>query len=216
MKTDPARRAAAFSKRLQAIIEPINKGESCTRVSVRMTKADADRQLVYGEVYAPYVIDTQRDMMLPDDIEYMAHDFMANCRNNKIDVMHDNRLIEASVVESFIARNHPDFAESSWAMVTHIDDEHVWEAIKQGKFNGYSMEVYAFRCPAIVELDVQPHFFGTTEVNNGHDHAFYVMLDDFGKVTGGTTSVDFGHSHAIKRGTATEFSADHTHRFFIS
>ena len=109
---------------------------------VTIKKSDADKQIVYGEVYVPYSIDTQGEMMLPDDIEKMAHRYLQLPNLSKtIDVNHDNRPVNCHVVESFVARKgDPEFTEGSWVVGMKIDDSSIWSLIKDGKINGFSFE----------------------------------------------------------------------------
>ncbi len=73
-------------------------------------KFDEERQLVYAEVYAPMIPDSQGDFMTAEGIEKIAHDFMKNGNVNKIDTNHDLEENGSFVIESFIARgNDPDF-----------------------------------------------------------------------------------------------------------
>lgn len=181
-----------------------------------------DRKIVSGEVYAPFIIDTHDEMMLPEDVEIMAHRFLMDMRNQHIDVMHDNELVQAVVIESYIAKaNDPDgYGEGAWVVSLKVEDDDLWDAIRTGVFNGFSIEAWVFKVKAEVEYDFLPIQYGFVEENAGHDHAFYVEVDEIGRVTRGITSVDDGHSHEILAGTATELSNDpqgvrHAHRYFM-
>lgn len=182
---------------------------------VKISKIDEDKQLVYGEVYAPHLIDTHGDMMLPDDVEIMAHKFMNDQLQYSVDVMHNNKVIEAIVVESFVAKGHPEYNEGAWVAVTKIHDDDIWLGIKAGIYNGYSIEAMVVKVPALVEIDVYTQVFGLSEENSGHTHAFFVEMDDEGDIIGGRTSDDEGHYHVIRYGTATEREDGHSHRYFL-
>jgi hypothetical protein len=176
-----------------------------------------DEQIVYGEVYAPYILDTHQEMMLPDDIKKMAHDFFLNGKYDQFDVMHDNKVVSAKAIESFIARDgDPDFTPGSWVLGVKVMDAATWKEIKAGNISGFSLEAYVTKREAIVEIISFPEVFGYTEKSDGHDHVYFVKLDAFGKVIGGHTSkAADGHFHVIKFGTATEDSSKHSHRFFL-
>lgn len=76
-------------------------------------KLDDELRIVYGEVYAPDVIDSQGDTMSAAEIRKMAHHFLAEGRVKQIDVQHNNQVCGAKVVESFIAREgDPTFIPS--------------------------------------------------------------------------------------------------------
>lgn len=190
------------------------------RFDVSIKTVLSEKQIVTGEVYAPFVVDSHNEMMLPDDVELMAHRFLATLKNHQIDLMHDNKVVKATVVESFIARaGDPTYNEGAWVMSVKIENEKLWEAIKRGDYSGYSFEAWVTKQDAFIEITVEPHVFGLTEKNLSHDHAFFVKVDDYGKVIGGHTSPgDDGHVHKIIFGTATE-NADspetHSHRFFL-
>lgn len=184
-------------------------------LSVRVRKLDVAKHLVYGEVYAPNVIDSHGDMMLPEDVELLAHRFMLDSLNNQIDVMHDNAVIDASAVESFVAKGNPEYTEGAWVVVTKINDSAVWDSVLAGGLNGYSMEVLVRKRPAVVEVEVPSMIYGITAYNQDHAHAFVATMEANGSVSKGVTSVDNGHSHAVLYGTATEVTDGHSHRFFI-
>jgi len=186
-------------------------------VTFKITKVtDAKEQIVEGEVYAPYVIDSHGDMMLPEDVKQMCHLWSTMRNSNKIDLMHDNVLVDAHTVESYIAKAHdPEYREGAWVMATKINDAHIWGLIEQGVYSGYSFEAKVFIEDAVIEYDLIKHHFGFTTENDGHDHTFFVEVDEMGKVIGGQTSEDDDHFHLIKAGTATQRKDGHSHRFFL-
>lgn len=178
---------------------------------------------VEGVVYTPLQVDSHGDTISPYDVETMAHDFVANGFVKQIDTQHDNVLNGAEVVESFIARkDDPDYPEGSWVLkVRMTEDNPIWEEIKKGTFNGFSLQAFAKRLPQTVLVDIARIAVGETELNSDvedtpvHKHEFYVELDSNGKVTLAATSETFAHTHAITTLTATEKSGGHSHRFFI-
>lgn len=195
-----------------------------TRFEVVIKKVNNDERIVYGEVYAPYVIDTHSEMMLPEDVRLLCHRFLERKLNASFDVMHDNQLVEADAVETFIAREgDPDFTTGAWVLGTKIskdDETGLWDKVKRGEIAGYSVEMMVRKVPALAEIVIYPHVVGFTEKNDGHDHAFYATVGDDGRVTGGFTSEEAGedgelHSHRITLGTATEEDGGHSHRFFL-
>lgn len=185
---------------------------------IQIKKIDEERQIVYGEVYAPNLIDTHGAMMLPEDVEIMAHRFMqlAHIRN-AIDTNHDQKPNGSYPIESFIARNHPDYEEGAWVLGVKVTDTNLWQAIKSGKLNGYSMQSMVRKKPVVVDMEYQPSSLALTEAggSDGHYHIFFAEMDESGRVVSGVTSTTNGHSHVIKKGTATEISDGHSHRFFI-
>ena len=107
----------------------------------RVVKAAAEQRLTYGVVLEPDVTDAQGDRESADEIEKAAHDYLVNSRT--IGIHHAAKSPGSVVVESYIALN--DFKigdevikKGSWVMVTRHDPD-VWELVKNGEFQGYSI-----------------------------------------------------------------------------
>jgi len=180
-------------------------------------KAVADeKRLVFAEVYAPDRPDADKEFMRAPEIEKMAYNFMRSMKLDSVDSQHDNILVDGCcVVESFIARKgDPDFIEGAWVVGMHIDNDAMWEKIKKGEINGFSMEAMVIKDAQTVELELPPVLSGLTQKAEGHSHDFLVAYAEDGTFMGGRTSkAEDGHFHIIKRGTITEESDGHTHRF---
>src|SRR5262245_4200784 len=152
-----------------------------------------DRQIAYGEVYAPMDVDTHGEFMTADDIETLAHKFMLKALSKKIDVNHDNQDGRASAVESFIAREgDPDFTPGAWVLGVKVFDRGVWSKIKSGEITGFSMQARVRQIPMVVELEDVPEeqFQGRTNPSgdDGHVHDFWVLVDKKGNAVAGQTS----------------------------
>ena len=185
--------------------------------TVVIKSIDEDKQVVYGEVYAPNMLDSYGDMMLAEDIELMAHEFISRSDTDSMfDVNHDNVSITAKPVESFIARKgDADYTEGAWVLGVKIDDVDVWASIRGGDLNGFSMESLVIKKRAIAIVETIIDNVGVTEESCDHVHTFYVELDENGLVVKGITSkAGDGHFHDISRGTATDDANDHSHRYF--
>lgn len=197
----------------------LKKTNELTSIYFNIRKINSEKQIVYGEVYAPNLIDSHREMMFAEDVELMAHRFMADNLQYHIDIMHNNAPANAVAVESFIARETDlDYLPGAWVMGVKINDPDVWGMVKEGKLNGYSVEIMVKKVPVEVEVEVAKYALGFTEPSEDHDHVFYVEFDEYGIVKNGYTSEDNGHSHKIHAGTATDHDSKntHSHRFFIT
>lgn len=188
---------------------------------MRICKLEDEQQIVYGEVYAPNVLDSHGDMMTKGEIEKMAHRFLQNVLSKSIDANHDNVPRNAYPVESFIARDgDTDYTPGAWVLAVKIDDATVWREVKKGNLNGYSFEAYIQKTPTVVMVETEPFLLAETEPDpeDGHTHLFAIRIDDEGKIVEGKTSSTNGHSHMVVRGTATEVAVDngriHSHRIF--
>lgn len=189
---------------------------NCAMTKVR--RSDDLKKIIYGVVYSPNELDTWGEMMLADDVELMAHRFMQLAMRDTIDTAHDEKATRTCYpVESYIARkNDPDgYPEGSWVLGVQLDDEH-WQKYKKGEINGYSFQCLVTKVPAVVEIVFDPEIFGVTEpAEDGHTHTFFAVMNEDGVVVSGRTSTDNGHSHAVKRGTATEETNGHRHRYLL-
>lgn len=180
-------------------------------------KSEARERIVWGEVYSPLRPDADGEYMDGAEVKKMSYGFMKNMALNQIDNMHDNILVEkAQVVESFIARaGDPDFIEGSWVVGVHIPGDEDWAKIEKGELNGFSIEAMVREEVVDVEISIPSFVAGDTfpDTDGGHLHRFTVKYDDEGQFLGGGTDIVNDHSHLISRGTATENTAGHSHRF---
>ena len=192
------------------------------KFDVAICKSDADRQVVYGEVYAPNSVDTHGDMMLKEDVEVMCHKFLRHrFLSSTVDTEHDNFPNGSFPIESFIAqKNDPrGFTEGAWVLGVKVVDQNLWSRIKSGELSGFSFEGRAKKAKAKVEVTYQPITLGfTAPAADGHTHPYWVKVGANGKVVKGMAlpAAD-GHTHEITRGTATAFTglgdAKHRHRY---
>lgn len=190
-------------------------GDTSSHV-VAIKKVDAEKQVVYGEVYAPYVLDTHGEFMLPEDIEIMAHRFMKLDLANAIDTDHDNVPNGSWPIESYIAKeNDEEYTPGSWVLGVKIVDPVVWARVKSGELNGFSFQSMVRPVEMDVEYLVLRDHVGQTEVHEDHEHVFFLAVDDQGRVVSGSTNEVNGHKHVIRRASVTEMAAAHTHRFFL-
>jgi len=179
--------------------------------------ASEEKRIVWAEVYVPNVPDTDMDFMDRESVEKAAYQFMRDMNLKQIDVQHTNDLVPgAVVVESFIARKgDPDFIEGAWVVGVHVPDDAVWGQIKKGEINGFSLEALVKGEDTTLEIEIPPVVHGRTAKadTDNHQHEFFVTYDPDGNLVGGRTDTVNGHSHEIQRGTLTEKSAGHDHRF---
>lgn len=181
-----------------------------------------EKQLVFGEVYAPNMVDTDWEAMAPEDVEYAAHNFIKNGYLSNIDIGHNLEKSGAVVVESYIVRNpDPIYTEGAWVMGVWIPDD-VWADVKSGKLNAFSFYGTSIKHPVQVTVEVATLAAGQTEKSqdtekdiDNHNHTFVIRLDAKGSIISGYTSFDLNHQHAIALTSATEKSMEHAHRFFV-
>ena len=180
-------------------------------------RTDADRRIVYAEVYAPNTLDTYGEFMLPEHVEEMAHKFMRLQLDSVIDTNHDNVPNGSYPIESWVARaGDPDFTEGAWVMGIKVPDAEVWDKVLKGDLNGFSFEAMVNLVEYDVEVSVIRDHMGQTNTIKGvdHEHMFLVQVDDKGRVIKGATSPGpDGHVHVINHATMTAKAQGHSHRF---
>jgi hypothetical protein len=196
-------------------------GIETINVSYNIKKIDNEQQLVIGQVYAPWCLDSHGHYMTAEELKKTAYDFIANGMSRSIDVQHDNQLIDAEVVESFIARkDDPDgFEEGAWIASTRILDKSVWNEVKDGKLNGYSFEIMTYKRDTLVEIECAAWYYGFTDPDpyDKHTHPFIVRMDDNGEILWGRTGEgsDGSPSHPITKASITDPVDGKTHRIHL-
>lgn len=179
-----------------------------------------DQRLVYGQVYAPNVLDSHGHFMTTDELRKVAHNFLLDGLLTSIDVQHNNVTVQASIVESFIARKgDPEFEEGAWVAVVKIDDPVIWAAVKDGVINGYSFEILTYRDDMEVEFEYKSWYYGFTDPDphDKHTHPFIVRMDENGEILWGNTGIGSNGepAHTITRSNVTNAALGKTHRIHL-
>lgn len=203
----------AFMRQAKNMLKALPDAE---KADLTFKAADEEKRMVYAEVYAPDRPDTDGEFMTAVEIEKMAHQFLRDGRTKFVDVQHKNETYDGvEVVESWVAKDgDPIFIPGSWVVGVHIPNDELWQAVKSGELNGFSMESAVLRRDADVEIEIPEIVSGTTTKEDGHTHLFFVKFDIEGQFLGGCTDAGpDGHVHQIIAGTKTEKVAGHSHRF---
>lgn len=145
---------------------------------VAILKADDAKQIVYGVVLDPYIVDTQNDWTPPADVESSAHDWLMKSR--VIGLEHDGRAPQAVPVESWLepyptpedyrkamagephSAYRRKFGEDvvhsgAWVLGTKIGDGE-WARVQAGELGAYSIGGLATRIPADVSAMPKVNF----------------------------------------------------------
>ena len=123
------------------------------RYPYQIQKADRHRQLLYGVVLEPNVLDSQDDYMLPDQVEKAAHTYMKKVARGKATVSKLQHRAPGFFkskpgvvpVESYISPI--DFSydgkemvkKGTWVMVLHVEDPKIWQDVLDGNYTGLSI-----------------------------------------------------------------------------
>lgn len=123
-----------------------------------IVKSDTERQVAYAVVWEPDVpdISADHDMATADEVENMAHSFMAHyAKQEDTSGTHHRWRVERDrmyVVESYLAPTDFEIGEQrvtkgSWVMAVKIMDPELWTAVKSGQLSGFSLEGIGERVP---------------------------------------------------------------------
>jgi len=202
------------------LIRKAQSGPEIVHAQYTIAKVAVDEQTVTGQVYAPDTLDAHGHYMTAAELKKVAHRFMANGLATSIDLQHDNKLVDAVIVESFIARpNDPEYEAGSWVATVKINDSNVWKMVKDGQINGYSFEIMTYRDDLNVEIEYQTWYYGFTDPDphDKHDHPFLVRLDTNGEIVSGQTGLGSNGSpaHPITKSNITEAVDGKTHRIHL-
>jgi hypothetical protein len=116
---------------------------------VPIWKDDA-RQIVYGVVLVPDIVDSQGDVISKEEIEKAAHGFLIRAR--KHDVHHSDKPEAVETVESFVAPTDFEMGgkrvlKGSWVMGVHVSDRKIWKKVQKGELDGFSIGGTGERIP---------------------------------------------------------------------
>lgn len=195
-------------------------GKSPVKLAFKIVKIDHDQQLVTGVVYSPWVLDSHGHYMSDVEVEKTCHAFLAQGRQDQVDVMHDNKVIKALVVETYIERvGSEEVPVGSWVATTKINDKVVWNRIKKGELNGYSMEIMSYMVNHKAEITFDAWRIVETQPDpeDGHTHVCLIKMDDKGNIESGFTSYggSDNHRHTISRMSVTDPYDTKTHRYIL-
>lgn len=120
--------------------------------TIRIVKADDERMMAYGIVYAPDEVDSHGDTADSATIRRAAYEFMREGRAKNVDREHSFAPETHYVAESWLLRAgdpmFPDEPEGAWAVGIQIGDPDVWADLKSGALTGISLAGIARVDPA--------------------------------------------------------------------
>lgn len=116
--------------------------KSAVEKTIKLSKKDAAKRLVYGVVYEPDTVDAQNDHATNEEIEKAAHRFMEMYQ--KVSHEHGDPNPKLKVVESYIAPCEMTIGEErvkkgTWVMVVKVNDDELWKSVEDGEITGLSM-----------------------------------------------------------------------------
>lgn len=118
---------------------------------------DTEKRLVAGPLLIPNKKIIRMDEQLgfynvffkPETIEKIARKFMKNKYNGEVTVEHDRKVNDVYLTESWIIEQSAKdksnlygftLPKGTWFGIYKVDNDKVWEEVKQGKYKGFSIE----------------------------------------------------------------------------
>lgn len=171
--------------------------------ALRVMKADSEKGVLYGIVYAPDQEDSQGDIASAAEIEKAAYGFMKSLNLHNVDREHDFENRAAYVAESWLVRKgdpvFPDEPEGAWAVVIKLESDELKEAVKKGEIGGLSMAGAAVREP-VEKMSVESKSL-IAQIAAGFDELWVEMRGRIAKAKKEEDEVDEGQvAEAIKKG----------------
>lgn len=127
-------------------------------IPIEFVKADVDKQLIFGwasvsEVGGQLVVDKQDDVILPEELEKAAYEFMLYARS--MGDMHEKRNV-GRLVESMVFTKEKqdilgiDLGLQGWWIGMKVDDAETWKQIKAGNRPEFSIGGKGERVEAVL------------------------------------------------------------------
>lgn len=121
-----------------------------------MFSADEERRIITGPVMIPdkrMYRNWEGGVMVyfsAETIREAAYRWLLENKNHEFNLQHQDSIASISVIESWIVEDpekdksaylgFTDIPKGTWFISCKIMDESVWQAIKSGEFNGFSVE----------------------------------------------------------------------------
>ena len=104
-----------------------------------------DKQILrYDDKGEPYYVYFEKET-----VQKVAHQFFKKNLQHTTNLQHEIPVTGVTVVESWLKEGKndksielglPDLPDGTWFIGTKVDEEHVWNDVKEGKIKGYSIE----------------------------------------------------------------------------
>jgi rubrerythrin len=108
-------------------------------------EAAEEEHFVLGEVLVPDEFDAQNDAYSEHDVRKAAHFFMEY--GHRLGLMHERTLADnrIRILESYVAPidmtiEGRDVKKGTWLLAARVVDDDLWQAVKDGRLTGWSIE----------------------------------------------------------------------------
>jgi hypothetical protein len=118
---------------------------------IQLAKVDDERRMLYGPALIPDKEILRYDYVYFEKatVQAIAHQFFKKNLQHTTNLQHEIPVTGVTVVESWLKEGKndksiqlglPDLPDGTWFIGTKVDEDHVWNDVKEGKVKGYSIE----------------------------------------------------------------------------
>ena len=136
----------------------------------RFAVADEEKHLLWGVVCRADFPIYRRDetfgeyylIFTADTIRQLAEQYLKDGRQNEVDLQHDGKMVEGVQLVQFVIKDtargvnptgfEEEIADGSLFAEFHVTDDEIWDKVKAGDFNGFSLEGYFNYVPTRREI----------------------------------------------------------------
>lgn len=119
--------------------------EKAVTYRVPIIKAADEKRLLTGVVLEPDSVDAHYDTIPADVIETAAHEFLAEYnKSTTLGLQHEDmepplELVESWIVPIDLVLGNTTVKKGSWVITVKVNDDELWQAVKDGKYTGFSI-----------------------------------------------------------------------------
>ena len=121
-------------------------------------KVNAMKRIVSGPVLSPYKEDLQKDVLTPEEIEKVAHQFLIDLQKSIVtgnsndpkrtpgQIGVEHKFFKGIGAWGYIVESYID-SEGRWILSVKITDDEVWQLVLDKKITGFSIGGTGVRIP---------------------------------------------------------------------
>ena len=128
------------------------------RFLTEIKKVNKMKHIVSGPVLSPYETDLQNDILTPEEIEKVAHEFLISLQKSIVtgnstdpkkapgQIGLEHTYFKGIGAWGYIVESYIDDS-GSWILSVKITDEKVWQLVLDGQITGFSIGGKGVRVP---------------------------------------------------------------------
>ena len=126
--------------------DEIEKDDVDSAYDVDIIQKNDEKQFVLGRVMIPGKVDADGDIINKKETEKAAHRFMQN--SHTIGLTHQYYSPDTYLVENYLApvdfeKNGKTIKKNTWIAGVQINNDEIWQAIKEGQLRAFSVGGWA-------------------------------------------------------------------------